>query len=345
MIRLSASLLRHLQTGGLPALHSSLQTALRVEHATIPPYLYTLYSLGTDPGNATVAQVIKSVVIEEMEHMTIVANIINAVGGRPVIASPDFLISYPGPLPGSVESGLQVTLAPFSTQHVESVFMEIETPENPEDFPVAGGNGPDSKPDGVTIGQFYRGLQDSIRALGPGIFTGNPALQVTNPFGESVTDLDSAIDAIDLIIDQGEGSSDTDPLAGIASGNELSHYYRFASIVAGKELIADPSAPGGFSYSGPPYVASGPIATLAPNPKAANYAPGTAERHAMDNFNYTYTSLLKGLEALFNGQPETFLRTLGTMSSLREQALDMMAGTNLHQAIGPSFEYLPVLPA
>ncbi|MGC4014321.1 MAG: hypothetical protein QM755_07370 [Luteolibacter sp.] len=64
----------------------------------------------------------------------------------------------------------------------------------------------------------------------------------------------------------------------------------------------------------------------------------------MDNFNYTYTSLLKGLHDLFNGQPDTFRRTLGAMMSLRQQALDMMAGTNLPGPIGPSFEYQPVNP-
>jgi hypothetical protein len=33
------------------------------------------------------------------------------------------------------------------------------------------------------------------------------------------------------------------------------------------------------------------------------------------------------------------------MMSLRQQALDMFAGTNLHHPVGPSFEYQPVNPA
>lgn len=343
MIRLSASLYRNLKTGGLPGLLDSLQTALRVEHATIPPYLYTLYSLGMDEGNAVVAGVIRSVVIEEMSHMTIVANIINAIGGKPAIAYPGFPICYPGALPGGVESGLQVSLAPFSRNHVEQIFMEIENPADPMEFPEGADAGPETEPDGVTIGKFYRGVMESLTQLGGGVFTGDPKLQVST-FNESVTNLTEALAMLEKIVDEGEGSSATDPLAGPASGNELSHYYRFASIVAEKELIKDPSVPEGFSYSGKSYATLGPIAQVPTNPKASDYQPGTAERHAMDNFNYTYTSLLRGLDSLFNGQPDTFLRTLGSMSSLREQALDMMAGTNLHGPIGPSFEYLPVLP-
>ena len=71
------------------ALHTALQTAIELEHATIPVYLYALYSL--EPGrNAVVADILQSVVREEMTHMGLAANLLNAVGGSPVIARPGF---------------------------------------------------------------------------------------------------------------------------------------------------------------------------------------------------------------------------------------------------------------
>ncbi len=349
MLLLKRSLYRSLTAGGIDGLRQSLQTAIELEHSTIPPYLYALYSLGNDPANAAVADIIGSVVAEEMLHMTLACNVLNAVGGQPVIDRPGFVPAYPASLPGGIETGLQVPLAPFSTQLLQTVFMEIEDPQEPIIFPdrkAASGEGPNDQPDGITIGQFYRGIIDMVHQLGPGIFTGDPARQVVPPFPEGtiVTDAASAVAAMEIIIDQGEGSSATSPLSG-GPGSELAHYYKYAEIVAGYALVPDATTPLGFSYSGAPIAAGGRIAPIPTNPKAGDYAAGTAERHAMDNFNYSYTSVLKGLHELFNGQPGNFKRALGAMMSLRQQALDMMAGTNLHQPIGPSFEYQPVNPS
>ncbi|MGI8776506.1 MAG: ferritin-like domain-containing protein [Acidimicrobiales bacterium] len=59
---------------------TALQQALELEHSTIPPYLYALYSLV--PGtNDAVAEVIESVAVEEMLHLTLVANVINGRRG------------------------------------------------------------------------------------------------------------------------------------------------------------------------------------------------------------------------------------------------------------------------
>lgn len=349
MILLKSSLLRKVRTGGIDGLKQSLQAAIELEHSTIPPYLYALYSLGTDPGNAAVAGIIQSVVSEEMLHMTLACNILNAIGGAPVIDSPDFIPDFPGPLPGGVDAGLTVHLAPYSIGVIRDTFMVIEEPENHANFPHPKALGALADAP-VTIGQFYDAIIAEIQLLGDGIFTGDRALQVPPPFpgiggGGIVTNSASAIAAIHLIIDQGEGS---DPKASPfvnGPGSELSHYYRFSEIAEGQVLIPDPSVPEGFSYSGARIQAAGPVAAIPTDPKAANYHSGTAERHAMDSFNYTYTSLLKGLHLLFNGNAGTFSRTLGAMMSLRQQALDMMAGTNLHQPIGPSFEYQPVNPA
>ena len=62
------------------AVRAALQSAIELEHSTIPLYLYALYSL--DPAkNGVIAKIIQSVVVEEMLHMTLASNVMNALGG------------------------------------------------------------------------------------------------------------------------------------------------------------------------------------------------------------------------------------------------------------------------
>ena len=68
-------------------LRAHLQWAIELEHATIPPYLCALYSI--KPGkNTDAAAAITSVFVEEMLHLTLAANVLNAIGGAPVIDAP-----------------------------------------------------------------------------------------------------------------------------------------------------------------------------------------------------------------------------------------------------------------
>src|ERR1700730_7630242 len=82
-------------------LYDHLQGAIELEHSTIPPYLQALYSIKRG-SNAIVADLIRSIVVEEMLHMTIAANVLNAIGGSPAINTPKFIPQYPGPLPMNV---------------------------------------------------------------------------------------------------------------------------------------------------------------------------------------------------------------------------------------------------
>jgi rubrerythrin len=66
----------------LESLREHLQWAIELEHSTIPPYLCALYSLDSDR-NPEAADVVSSVMVEEMLHLTLAANLRNAVGGRP----------------------------------------------------------------------------------------------------------------------------------------------------------------------------------------------------------------------------------------------------------------------
>ena len=75
------------------------------------------------------------------------------------------------------------------------------------------------------------------------IFTGDPSLQddfkkySVHYQGMKVTDYYTAVEAIRLIVDQGEGSSPCNPLAWSFYGTEqLSHYFLFYSVVENHEL-------------------------------------------------------------------------------------------------------------
>ena len=106
-------------------LHRHLHAALQLEHATIPPYLTALYSIlpGT---NGEAYRVIRAVVVEEMLHLTLAANILNAVGGTPDLTPPDFVPEYPAYLPDG-ETDFQADLQPFSKAAIET-FLKIERP-------------------------------------------------------------------------------------------------------------------------------------------------------------------------------------------------------------------------
>ena len=61
-------------------LREHLQWAIELEHPTLPPYLCALYSL--DPEwNPAAVEVAASVFAEEMLHLALAANLLNAVGG------------------------------------------------------------------------------------------------------------------------------------------------------------------------------------------------------------------------------------------------------------------------
>lgn len=348
-------------------LQDTLQLAIELEHATIPPYLtanFTLHNADNnpDPGtnNSEIINLVGSVVGEEMLHMSIVCNILNAIGGHPNINKADFVPNYPCALPGSVESGLLVSLEKFSKALVQNVFMVIEEPEHPMNIQLsalASANVP------VTIGMFYNiiaqrltTLETQERKSGHTIFTGDVSLQMTNEnwFPSSVlfpiTSLETALAGIDIIVDQGEGSSN-DPFVNgkDEQGNPIdpAHYYRFQEIVKGKHLKVDPHAEAGFSFSGPaiPFC-DDKIANMWPNSKMSDYPVDSLAYLNSKMFNYTYTSLLNCLHITFNGKPENINTAMGLMYSLRLNAFKLLQTPDPNPnhpgyVAGPSFEFVP----
>lgn len=314
MIKLRNEIVDNVANGGLDGLKSALQIAIELEHSTIPPYLYALYSI--QPGtNQRLSEIIRSVVLEEMLHLSLCCNLLNSIGGTPVLFAPNFIPKYPCPLPGSIAS-IIVPLAPVSKLLIHDVFMEIEEPEDPLEFQVKTL----AESTFQTIGQFYKKIKEQLTLLSSAdnIFIGNAARQLGGglPNMKKVTDLKSAIEAIDIIVEQGEGTT-TSPMADI---EKPAHYYLFASAYHGRELI---TSSGTFTYAGDeiPFDSSG-IIPMATNPEQSKYE-GTDAKTLNDRFNKTYSTLLMSLHNTFNGNPMEMLQSIGLMRQLKQEVADL----------------------
>ena len=114
-------------------LRRHLQAAVQLEHATIPPYLTALYSIR--PGtNADAYHVLRVIAVEEMLHLTLAANILNAIGGSPDLTIPGFVPDYPAYLPNG-ETDFRADLRPFSREAMDT-FPEYRAARPPS---TAGG--------------------------------------------------------------------------------------------------------------------------------------------------------------------------------------------------------------
>jgi hypothetical protein len=202
-----------------------LQTAIGIEFGTLPPYLYAMFSI--PPGeNVEAAARIKSIVLQEMIHMCLDCNILNALGGTPQITPP----VYPGPLPGDIGppggDPLIIHLLPFSPDAMQQG-MNIEQPENPPDIPIARMLTAEAAPQAVTIGQFYQALDKFLSTLPPGDWTpGRHQIDDSQFFAGQlfpINGYDDAHAAINDIVSEGEGA----PNSPLDFQHEIAHYYRF----------------------------------------------------------------------------------------------------------------------
>ncbi len=344
MLKINPEFVRRVkQANNLSALFPLFQNAIELEHSTIPPYLTAMFSFKPGAGDY-IRTVIHSVVIEEMLHMTIAGNILNAIGGSPDINKKDFIPDYKCHLPMGIGGELEVGLERYSPDLVHNVFMEIEEPEHPLVLKSRAVETDTYK----TIGEFYQALQGKLEELAPEHLPGDPAKQVTSSFFSKdllypIRTKKDAINAINIIVEQGEGTS-TSPAD---FDGEIAHYYKFQELYKGRQLVKDPSAPHGYSFTGPeiPYNAAD-VWPIYPNTKAGMVAPGTEERRRLDEFNSSYVSLLNGLHRTFNGDPGYLPATIGVMFDLR-LAAEKLCGTAFPGKpgfnIGPSFEWVESL--
>jgi rubrerythrin len=342
MIRIESRYLEAVENAARAVdLFEALQKAIELEHATIPPYLLACYSL-IEGQNTPIRKALLGIAEEEMLHMAIVCNVLNAIGGKPHIAAESFVPKYPSALPMSIGGGLIVGLKKFSLETLRDTFMKIEEPETPLEFPeLAMAEALQFK----TIGIFYSALIKKIAELGNPIFTGSPDRQVVVGAGFPeerlfpITGVETATRALRWILEDGEGTS-TSPLD--VSG-ELAHYYRFAEISHLRRLVPSTSAPEGYAYAGD-RIAFVPeeVCDFPDNPKAADYAPDSFPRGLVDDFNLAYSNVLRDLQIAFDGTPGHIHTASNKMVALRGLAEDALRfiDSETGRNVGVSFEYV-----
>ncbi len=285
-------------------LKSHVALAIEVELSTIPLYLYALYSI-EDP-RSEAALLIKSVAAEEMLHVALATNLLLALGGDPDFTNPAMVPRYPA-LMKHHRPDLRLDLTPCSVETVRDVFMVIERPEVHEAPPQAD--------EYETLGQFYHALEIAIHSMAAShdLFA-NPqrTRQLADPAFYSaveydsddsgglmlIEDADSAAEAIEIIVHQGEGLSEerwADP-----GHQELTHYHKY-------KLIADGAVP-------LPKVFPAPT-----NPRTADYPERI--RPVSDLFNALYRTVFLTMNELFGEDAD---KSTG-VSDLYRTMSDLMA--------------------
>src|SRR5262249_33447553 len=157
-----------------------------------------------------------------------------------------------------------------------------EEPEAPLDFPEAAEAVPPR-----TIGQFYAEIQRQIVALGNGAFSKTPRNQIGPDRMDGavvVTNVQTASQAIDTIVEQGEGTPQ--PPLGAPGSQASAHSSRSAEVKQGTRLIKTPAAGPNpppeqrYLYGGAaiPFTPAGVFAAPR-DPRAANSPAGSAARH------------------------------------------------------------------
>lgn len=307
-------------------IQGALQTAIALEHATMPLYSAAMYSLEVQ--NYPSYNAIRSVLMEEMLHMAAVCNILAALGGSPRIRGLDPGFPSTG-LPGQVAPDMTVTLAKLSPQQLRT-FMRIEAPEfllEPEQLEVPY----------PTIGRFYAALKEAVltnaRAVRAAVKQGGPANQVGGNLGyrtigatPGADPVEEIVSAIDMITEQGEG----EPSLGLGTGadfqHEGSHYARFAELRYGARY-APPTVNGNGNgrltpateahfFQGEPIVwpvvintlavpADGYRAVLARDPDA----PAVGKE--LNAFDAAYTAMMTALHDAWNGPAARSWPSLG----------------------------------
>lgn len=328
-------------------LQDALQNAIKLEHATIPPYLTAYYTLtGESPSVKYARRSIKAIVNQEMLHFTLACNILNAIKGTPRIADPAFVPNYPDHLPMGVESSLIVHLKCYSRDLVENAFMKIEEPEVPISIPVRALAF--AAEEIRTIGQFYAAIRTVIMQEGDRIFVGDRGRQVTGVLGAiEVTDVTSAVAAIDTIVHQGEGT----PTSPIGIGSVLAHYYRFQELAKGMKIVPDAFSPVGFSFDPQQPISiddSSDVIQMVDDPELLTFEPEDAKASQLaDACDVAYSDLLRMLQDAFSGQPAKISDAIGQMTPALEDAIEevlavqLTAGAEAGKFAGPRFRFVP----
>ncbi len=327
-----------------------LAEASQLEHGIMCQYLYAAFSLKRGVEESLTPEqlvainrwrsTLHEIAVQEMLHLALVANLMASIGAAPTFSRSNFprRSDYFPP-------SIQLDLLPFGEAALTH-FLFLERPEGTERLDAEGFEpvrapheliSPDEDfpraQDYATVGHLYRGIADGLKHLAErmgerALFVGNPQAQATTdafhlPGLIAVTGLDSALAAVNEIIEQGEG----------ALGDwRTAHYGRFLGIY--EEHAAMRSSDHTFDAARPVLAAfaSQPYDIEEQQPLITD--PTT--RSVADLFNLTYEVLLQTLTRYFTHTDET-PEQLGALAAT---ALSLMTG--VLRRLGGALTLLPL---
>ena len=325
----------------------ALSEAAELEHGLMCCYLYAAFSIGPRveqryPAHAAAIARWRSELVavarDEMVHLAIASNVLNAIGAAPHLLRPNFPVAS-----GYHPSGIVVSLAPFCLETMQH-FVYLERPEDVIEREGTGFTGRaytrpghkgrlvPSAQDYATQGDLYRWIRHGLATMADEIgeatlFCGDPRLQVNaSQLGltgiTEVTDLASASRAIDMIVTQGEGAPS-------CPGN--SHYSRFSAVRNELQAIlaTDPS------FKPAAGVAHNPVMRQPPVPDRLVWVDAEPAASVLDVANAIYAVTLRSLGVLHS--------PVALSDELRALAIE--ATTTGMRTLTPIAELLTELPA
>ena len=294
-----------------------LSEAAEFEHTVMCSYLYanmTLKRTVDETVNADDLVIIdgwrkqmRIVALEEMLHLSLVNNMLTALGSAPHFARPNFPVP-----PGRFPSDLKLNLAPFN----ESTIQHFAYIERPLELDI---------PDGIAFrhihhyrreilknlysptpsdypspGHLYHTIANGMDALAEELgeevlFAGHGSAQVTGsqfalPGIFPVTDLASAHRAIEEIVDQGEGSPEH---------SENSHFSRFTQVLEELEAIRSKRP----NFSPARLAAINPLLVDPIDPNGPMLITHPVAQRVVDLGNCIYTLMLHTFAQVFAPNP------------------------------------------
>jgi hypothetical protein len=330
-----------------------LGQACEIEHGLMCEYLYAQFSLkrSIDEG-LTHDQLVRvqsweaaliSVIKQEMLHLALSTNILTALGASPHFERPNFPILsrwYP--------SGVQIALVPFGERALRH-FIYLERPEgmaldDASGFSAARHAQPLTVDDGPlvavpeewrTVGHLYRGIEAGLVHLcerfgEEAVFVGPSAAQAVTDIFEwpqlvAVTDLASARQAIEVIVEEGEG----------ARGDWLkSHFGTFVGML--EDLLTVQEADPTFDPARPVVPA---FVRLPPDVESGNLIEDARTARVAEFFNALYEVLLQVLSRYYvhHGETAAELDTLArTAKHLMNWVMRQMAPVLTALPVGPA---------
>ena len=329
-----------------------LGQACEIEHGLMCEYLYAQFSLkrGLDEGltEGQLARVqawekaLIGVIKQEMLHLALANNILTAIGAAPHFERPNFPILsrwYP--------PDVQIALVPFGERALRH-FIYLERPEGMALDDAAGFTAtqhaqPLTAGDGLvavgeewrTVGHLYRGIEAGLANLSArygedAVFIGPARAQAVTDIFEwpellAVTDLASAGQAIETIVEQGEG----------ARGDWIkSHFGIFVGIL--EDLLTEQAVDPAFNPARPVEPA---FVRLPPDVEAGTLIEDPATAQVADLANALYEVTLQVLSRYYVHHGETAAE------------FDILARTAKHlmnwvmRELGPVLTALPVGPS